>query len=53
MESYGLDLRSIKLTVVKVVVSSEGTFNNCLFVEVVNYFLNCSNEIFDFLAISS
>ena len=50
MWSYGLDLRSIKLTVVKVVVSSERTCNNCLFVEVFNYFLNCSNEIFDFLA---
>ena len=53
MESYGLDLRSIKLTVVKVVVSSEGTCNNCIFGEVHNYFLNCSNEIFDFLASSS
>ena len=53
MESYGLDLRSIKLTVVKVVVSSEGTCNNCLFVKVFNYFLNCSNKIFDFLASSS
>ena len=53
MESYGLDLRSIKLTVVKVVVSGKGTCNNCLFVEVFNYFLNCSNEIFDFLARSS
>ena len=53
MESYGLDLRSIKLTVVKVVVSSEGTCNNCLFVEVFDYFLNCINEIFDFLASSS
>ena len=53
MESYGLDLRSIKLTVVKVVVSSEGTCNNCVFVEVFNYFWNCSNEIFDFLASSS
>ena len=53
MWSYGLDLRSIKLTVVKVIVSSEGTYNNCLFVEVFNYFLNCSNEIFDFLASSS
>ena len=50
MWSYGLDLRSIKLTVVKVVVCNEGTCNNCLFVEVFNYFLNCSNEIFDFLA---
>ena len=30
MWSYGLDLTSIRLTVVKVVVSSEGTF--CLFV---------------------
>ena len=53
MESYGLDLRSIKLTVVKVVVSSEETCNNCLSVEVLNYFLNCSNEIFDFFASSS
>ena len=53
MESYGLDLRSIKLTVVKVVVSSEGTCNNCLFVKVFNFFLNCSYEIFDFLASSS
>ena len=35
MWSYGLDLRSIKLTVVKVVVSSEGICNNCLFVEVL------------------
>ena len=41
-------MKSIKLTVVKVVVSSEGTYNNCLFVEVFNYFLNCSNEIFYF-----
>ena len=49
MWSYGLDLESIRLTVVKVVVSSEGTCNTCLFVEVLNYFLNCSNEIFDFL----
>ena len=53
MESYGLDLRSIKSTVVKVVVSSEETCNNCLFVEAFNYFLNCSNQIFDFLASSS
>ena len=50
MRSYSLDLRSIKLTVVKVVVSREETRNNCLFVEVFNYFLNCINEIFDFLA---
>ena len=50
MSSYGLDLRSIKLTVVKMVISSEGTCNNCLFVEVFNYFLNYSNEIFDFPA---
>ena len=50
MWSYDLDLRSIKLTVVKVVVSSERTCNNCLFVEVFNYFLNCNNKIFDFLA---
>ena len=53
MELYGLDLRSIKLTVVKVVVSSEGTYNNCLFVKVFNYFLNCSNEIFYFLSSNS
>ena len=53
MWSYDLDLRSIKLTVVKVVVNSEGICNKCLFVEVFNYFLNCSNEIFDFLASSS
>ena len=53
MWSYGLDLRSIRLTVVKVVVSSEGTCNNCPFVEVFNYFLNCSNNIFDFLASNS
>ena len=53
MLSYGLDLRSIKLTVVKVVVSSKGTFNNCLFVEVFNYFLHSSNEIFNFLASNS
>ena len=50
MWSYGLDLRSIRLTVVKVVVSSERTCNNCLIVEVFNYFLNRSSEIFDFLA---
>ena len=50
MWSYGLDLRSIKLTVIKVVVSSEETCNICLFVEVFNWFLDFSNEIFDFLA---
>ena len=33
----------------KVVVSSEGTGNNCSFVEAFNYFLKFSNEIFDFL----
>ena len=53
MWSYALDLRSIRLTVEKVVVSCKGTCNNCLFVEVFNYFLNCSNEIFDFLASNS
>ena len=53
MWSQGLDLRSIKLTVVKVFVSSEGTCNNCLFVEVFNYFLKCSNEIFHFLTSNS
>ena len=50
MWSYDLDLRRIRLIAVKVVVSSEGTGNNCLFVEVFNYFWNCSNEVFDFLA---
>ena len=40
----------IKLTVVEVVVSSEGTDNNCLFVEVFNWFLDFRNEIFDFPA---
>ena len=50
MWSYGLDLRSIKLTVVKVVVSRERTCNNRLFVEVFNYFLNSSNEILDLFA---
>ena len=49
MWSYDLDLRSIRLTVVKVVVSSEGTCNDCLFVEVFNYFLKCSNEYLIFL----
>ena len=53
MWSYDVDLRSIRLTVVKVVVSSEGTCFNCLFVEVFNYFLNCSNEMFDFLTSNS
>ena len=48
MWSYGLDLRSIRSTVVKVVVSSERICNNCLFFEMFNYFLKCSNEIFDF-----
>ena len=49
MESYGLNLKSNRLTVVKVVVCCEGTCNNCLFVEVFDYFLKCSNKIFDFL----
>ena len=34
MWAYGLGLRSIRLTVVKVVVSSGGIYNNSLFVEV-------------------
>ena len=46
---HGLDLRSIRLRVVKEVVSSEVTCNNCLFVEVFHYFLKRSNEIFDIL----
>ena len=50
MWSYGVDLRRIRLNVIKVIVSSKGTCNNCLFVEVFNYFLNCNNKIFDFLA---
>ena len=45
MWSYGLDLQSIRLTVVKVFVRSERTCNNCLFVKVFNYFLKCSKEI--------
>ena len=53
MWSYGVDLRSIRLTVAKVVVSSEGTSNNRLFFEVFNYFLNFSNKIFDFLTSNS
>ena len=53
MWSYGLDLRNIKVTVVKVVVSSVGTYNNCLFVDVFNYFFNFSKEKFDFLASNS
>ena len=53
MWSYGLNLRSIRLAVVKVVVSSERTCNNCLFVEIFNYFLKRGNEIFDFLISNS
>ena len=53
MWSYGLDLRNIRLIVVKMVVSNEGTCNKCLFFEVFNYFLNCTNAIFDFLASNS
>ena len=49
MWSYDLELKSIRLTVIKVVVSSEETCNNCLLVEVFNYFLKCSNEILNFL----
>ena len=36
MWSYGLDLRRIRLTVVKVFVSSEGTYNNCVLNKVFN-----------------
>ena len=46
---YGLNQRSNRCTVLKVDVSSEGTCNNYLFVEVLNYFLKFSNEIFNFL----
>ena len=53
MWSYGLDLRSIKITVVKAFVSSEETCNYCLFNKMFNYFLKCRNEIFDFLASNS
>ena len=40
MWSYGLDLRSNRLTVVNMDVSSEGTCNSCLSVEVFSYILN-------------
>ena len=53
MWSCGLDLRRIRFTVKRVVVSGEGACNNCLFVEVFNCFLNCNNEIFDFLESNS
>ena len=53
MWSYSLNLESIKLTIVKGLVSSKGTCNNCLFNEVFKYFLKCSNEIFDFLTSNS
>ena len=53
MWSYSLDLRSIRLTVVKVVVSRQETCCHCLFVEVLDYFLRCCNEIFDFLTSDS
>ena len=53
MWSYSLDLRSIWLTVVKVVVSRQGTCYNCLFVEVLDYFLRCCNKILDFLTSDS
>ena len=53
MWAYGLDLRSVKLAVVKVFESSEGTCNYCLFNEVFNYFLKCNNEMFDFLLSNS
>ena len=53
MWSNRLDLRSIRLTIVKVVVRNERTCNNCLFVEVLDCFLKCSNEIFDFLTSNS
>ena len=52
MWSCGLNPRSIRSNVVKVVISSEGTCN-CLFVEVFNYFLKHSNEIFDFVTSNS
>ena len=45
MWSYRLDLRNIRLTVAKAVVSIERTCNNCLFVEVFDYFFKCSKEI--------
>ena len=38
MLSSGLELRGIGITAVKIVVSGEGTCNNCLFVEVFSYF---------------
>ena len=39
MWSYGFDLRSSWLIVIKMVVSSEGTCDDCLSVEVFDYFL--------------
>ena len=54
MWSYSLDLRSIRLTVVKVVASREGTCNNyllkCLiiFLIVVRKYLICLQAICDF-----
>ena len=34
MWSYNLNLRSNRSTLVKAVISSEGTCNNCLFVKI-------------------
>ena len=53
MWSYGLYVKSIRLTTVKMVVSSKETCINCLFVEVFNHFLKSSNEIFYFLISNS
>ena len=49
MWSYGLNLRSVKLTVVRVFVSSKGTCNNCLFKEVFHYFLSVVTKYLIFL----
>ena len=49
MWSCGLDLRSTGFTVVKVVVSSKGTCNNCLFVKVFKYFWSVETKYLIFL----
>ena len=53
MWSYGLNLRSNRLTDEKAFVSSEGICSNCLFVGVFDYYLKFCNDIFDFLTSNS
>ena len=52
MWSYGLDLRSIRLAVVKVVVSQKKLVITVCLLKCLIFF-NCSNEIFDFHASNS